>query len=59
MFTTAKAELHEHVRLVAETEGYDATLAAKPEIVPTDESLAERRRKEERKLELIDKYELI
>lgn len=59
MFTTAKAELRELVRLVAETERYDATLAAKPEIVPTDESIEERRRKELRKLQLLDKYELI
>ncbi|RDU95258.1 hypothetical protein [Trinickia dinghuensis] len=59
MFTTAKAELRELVRLVAETERYDATLAAKPEIVPTDESLAERHRKEQRKMALLDKYELI
>lgn len=59
MFTTAKVELRELVRLVAETERYDATLAAKPDIVPTDASIEARRRKEQRKLQLLDKYELI
>ncbi|WP_175719025.1 hypothetical protein [Burkholderia anthina] len=58
MFTRAKAELKELVSLVAEIERYDATLAARPEIVPTEESRAERRRKENRKLELMNKYEL-
>lgn len=33
MVTTAKTELRELARLVAETERYDATLAAKPEVV--------------------------
>jgi hypothetical protein len=59
MFTTAKNELRELVRLVAETERYDATLAAKPDIVPTEASREERRRKEQRKMQLLDKYELI
>ncbi|WP_175958388.1 hypothetical protein [Burkholderia sp. BCC0405] len=58
MFTRAKAELKELVALVAEIERYDATLAAKRDIVPTEESRQERRRKEMRKLELLDKYEL-
>ncbi|MEB2607212.1 hypothetical protein SB461_11980 [Burkholderia cenocepacia] len=58
MFTRAKAELKELITLVAEIERYDATLAARREIVPTEESRAERRRKEDRKLELMDKYEL-
>ena len=59
MFSTAKTELRELIRLVAETERYDATLAAKPEIVPTEASREERRRKEGRKMALLDKYELI
>lgn len=59
MFSTAKTELRELVRLVAETERYDATLAAKPDIVPSEASREERRQKEERKLQLLDKYELI
>ncbi|WJN72231.1 hypothetical protein [Burkholderia anthina] len=59
MFTRAKAELKELVALVAEIERYDATLAVKRDIVPTEESRQERRRKEMRKLELLDKYELI
>lgn len=58
MFTRARAELKELVTLVAEIERYDATLAAKRDIVPTEESRQERRRKEMRKLELLDKYEL-
>ncbi|TDA49193.1 hypothetical protein [Burkholderia pyrrocinia] len=58
MFTRAKAELKELITLVAEIERYDATLAAKRDIVPTEESQQERRRKEMRKLELLDKYEL-
>ncbi|WP_322027942.1 hypothetical protein [Burkholderia sp. BCC1977] len=43
---------------MAEIERYDATLAAKRDIIPTEESRQERRRKEMRKLELLDKYEL-
>ncbi|HDR9034265.1 TPA: hypothetical protein QDB07_001734 [Burkholderia vietnamiensis] len=58
MFTRARAELKELVTLVAEIERYDATLAAKRDIVPTEEAQQERRRKEMRKLELLDKYEL-
>lgn len=59
MFSNAKSELRELVRLVAETERYDATLAAKPDIVPTEASREERRRKEARKMHLLEKYELI
>jgi hypothetical protein len=59
MFTKAKAELKELVALVADIERYDATLAATRDIIPTEESRQERRRKEMRKLELLDKYELI
>ncbi|TAM51211.1 MAG: hypothetical protein EPN57_18325 [Paraburkholderia sp.] len=59
MFSTAKTELRELVQLIAETEWYDATLAAKPDIQPTGVSRAERQRKEHRKLELMNKYELI
>ncbi len=59
MFTQAKNELRELIKLVAETERYDATLAAKRDIVPTEESLEDRRRKERRKLDLMEKYELL
>ncbi|HDR9761549.1 hypothetical protein KDX16_15800 [Burkholderia vietnamiensis] len=59
MFTQAKNELRELFKLVAETERYDATLAAKRDIVPTEESREDRRRKERRKLELMEKYELL
>lgn len=59
MFSTAKAELRELIRLVAEIERYDATLAAQPGIVPTGAPRDERLRKEHRKLELMDKYELV
>ncbi|GLZ73585.1 MULTISPECIES: hypothetical protein [Burkholderia cepacia complex] len=59
MFTRAKNELKELVKLIAETERYDATLAAKRDIVPTEESREDRRRKENRKLELMEKYELL
>lgn len=59
MFTRAKNEMKELVKLIAETERYDATLAAKRDIVPTEESREDRRRKESRKLELMEKYELL
>lgn len=58
MFSTAKTELRELLRLVAETERYDATLAARPEIEPTTEARQDRMRKEQRKAELMIKYEL-
>lgn len=38
MFTRAKAELKELLTLVAEIERYDATLATKRDIIPTEES---------------------
>lgn len=59
MFTKAKADLRELVKLIAETERYDATLAAKRDIVPSEQSLEDRRRKELRKIELMEKYELL
>ncbi|MEK6290627.1 MAG: hypothetical protein V4793_04405 [Paraburkholderia tropica] len=58
MFTDAKRELSELIRLVVELERADATLAAKPEIVPTGEWREGRARKEARRLELLGKYEL-
>ncbi|MDB0527208.1 hypothetical protein LBW56_10950 [Ralstonia solanacearum] len=45
MFSTAETELCELLRLVAEMERYDATLAAKPEIVLTRETREHRMRK--------------
>ncbi|WP_454728022.1 MULTISPECIES: hypothetical protein [Cupriavidus] len=58
MFSTAKTELRELLRLVAETERYDATLAARPDIEPTADATEGRMRKERRKAELLTKYEL-
>ncbi|WP_394475089.1 hypothetical protein [Ralstonia mannitolilytica] len=58
MFSTAKNELRELLRLVVETERYDATLAARPEIEPTAEAREDRMRKEQRKADLMIKYEL-
>ncbi|WP_186157237.1 hypothetical protein [Burkholderia gladioli] len=49
MFTDAKRELSELFRLVVELKRADATLTAKPEIVPNDEWRAERTRKEARR----------
>lgn len=59
MFTQMRSELRELVDLTVDIARYDATLAAKPEIRPTTSSLDERRRKEMRKLELMEKYELL
>jgi glycosyl transferase, family 25 len=58
-FARAKSDLRELMALVAETERYDATLAALPESKPTPVASEERRRKESRKRELLRKYELI
>ncbi|AIV73889.1 hypothetical protein [Burkholderia pseudomallei] len=55
MFSTATTELRELVRLVAKTERYDVTLAAKPDIEPTEASRDDRRRKARRKMELLAK----
>ncbi|WP_322013571.1 glycosyltransferase family 25 protein [Paraburkholderia sp. J12] len=59
VFARAKTDLRELMALVAETERYDATLAARPETKPTPVASEERRRKESRKRELLEKYELI
>ncbi|CAG2138504.1 hypothetical protein LMG19282_01506 [Cupriavidus campinensis] len=59
VFTDAKNELRELIRLVAEIENYDTTLAKQPEIVPTPEAMFARKRKEQRKNELLLKYELV
>ena len=59
MFTTMNRELRELISLTAWIAQYDATRAARPEIVPTEESLDGRRRKELRKVQLMEKYELI
>lgn len=59
MFTTMNRELRELISLTAQIAQYDATRAARPEIIPTDKSLDERRRKELRKIQLMEKYELL
>lgn len=59
MFSTAKTELRELINLVREIAVYDATLAAKSDIQPSEASRADRRLKEHRMIELKIKYELI
>lgn len=58
MFTTAKLELRELLDLTRQIAIYDATLAAKPEIVPEDSATTRRRQWERRQVELMAKYEL-
>jgi hypothetical protein len=59
MFTTAKSDLRELCKLIDDVARYDATLAARPEIVPTENSREARNRKQARMLSLMEKYELI
>ncbi|VWC40367.1 hypothetical protein BLA23254_06919 [Burkholderia lata] len=58
MWTQAKAELRELVELTAWLATYEATLAAKRDIVPTVEAREDYHRKVLRKVELMGKYEL-
>lgn len=59
MFSTAKLELRELLDLTRQITSYDATLAAKPEIVPEESANQRRRQWEHRQIELMAKYELI
>lgn len=59
MFSTAKNELRELMHLVRELAVYDTTLAANPAIQPSGENRADRRKKEQRMIELQNKYELV
>jgi hypothetical protein len=58
MWTIARAELKELVRLTHEVATFDATLAAKPNLKPTPEAIERRTAMQDRRLALMDKYEL-
>lgn len=59
MFSTARIELQELIRLTHEIATKQATLAANPAIVPADSFYETMARDEARKIELLKKYELI
>jgi hypothetical protein len=59
MFTHAKFELQELMKLTHELATLDATLAARPDIIPADGYMAKRTSIENRKIELAQKYELL
>ncbi|MDR8092954.1 hypothetical protein KPB05_36465 [Burkholderia gladioli] len=59
MWTQAKTDLQELLRLTEWIATYEATLAAKRDIVPTVEARENYRRKVMRKMELAGKYELV
>lgn len=58
MWTVARAELRELVKLTKEVATFDATLAAKPDLVPPQEANERRAAMQDRRLALMDKYEL-
>ena len=58
MWTVARAELKELMKLTKEVATYDATLAAKPELKPSQEAIDRRAAMQDRRLALMDKYEL-
>jgi hypothetical protein len=58
MFTQMREELKELLRLTAETNAKDASLAAKPHIQPPQEYWTKRHSDGERIAHLIVKYEL-
>jgi hypothetical protein len=58
MWTTARAELKELVQLTKDVAIFDATLAAKPDLKPTQEATDRRNAMQDRRLALMDKYEL-
>ena len=58
MWSTARAELKELVKLTHDVATFDATLAAKPELKASQEALDKRSSMQARRLELMDKYEL-
>ena len=59
MFSTARSELQELVRLTHEIATKQATIAANPEIGPAASYYEKMSRDEARKIELLTKYELI
>lgn len=58
MWTIARAELRELLKLTKDVATFDATLAAKPELKPTQEAMDRRSAMQDRRLALMDKYEL-
>jgi hypothetical protein len=58
MFNVMKMEFKELLELVREIATFDATLSADRTITPTPESKDDRRRKEQRLIDLKHKYEL-
>jgi hypothetical protein len=59
MFTKAKSDLRELVKLTEKIASYDATLAADGSIKPEATAVEKRRTWEARKIELMDRYELL
>lgn len=58
MWTAARTELRELVRLTHEVATFDAQRAAKPSMKVTEEAIEARNQKQDRRLQLMDKYEL-
>ena len=58
MWTTARTEIRELVRLTHEVATFDAQRAARPSMKVTEEAIAARNAKQDRRLQLMDKYEL-
>ena len=58
MWTVARAELKELMKLTKEVATYDATLAAKPDLKPSQEAMDRLTAMQDRRLALMDKYEL-
>lgn len=59
MFSTARLELKELIQLTKDIATKQSTLAAKPEIKPADSYYEAMARDEQRKVDLLKKYELI
>lgn len=59
LFTIAKIELKELVQLTHELATLDATLAANRTIEPAESFYERRSKMEKRKIELLQKYELL
>lgn len=58
MWTKARAEIRELVRLTHEVATFDAHRAAKPGMKVTDEAIEARNEKQNRRIQLMEKYEL-
>lgn len=59
MFTKAKSDLRELLKLTEQIASYDATLATDRSIEPEATAVEKRRAWEARKIELMDRYELL